>query len=191
VAYIMETRDPSDLSYKKQKLLRIIRRFSLLQGREFRLTSGASSNFFIDLKKTMLDPEGASLLADLLFDKIKTEDVDCVGGLETGAIPLVAELCMRSWPEKPVRGFFIRKEAKGHGTDQQVEGRLERGSRVILVEDVTTTGGSAMRAVDQTRQLQCTVLKVITVVDRLEGAEETFRKAGITFEALFTRHDFS
>jgi orotate phosphoribosyltransferase len=191
VAYIMETRDPSDLSYKKQKLLAIIRRFSLLQGREFRLTSGASSNFFIDLKKTMLDPEGASLLADLLFDKIKAEDVDCVGGLETGAIPLVAELCMRSWPEKPVRGFFIRKEAKGHGTDQQVEGRLEPGSRVILLEDVTTTGGSAMRAVDQTRQLQCTVLKVITVVDRLEGAEETFRKAGITFEALFTRHDFS
>jgi orotate phosphoribosyltransferase len=187
----METRDPSDLSYKKQKLLAIISRFSLLRGREFRLTSGVSSNFFIDLKKTMLDPEGASLLADLLFDKIKAEDFDCVGGLETGAIPLVAGLCMRSWPEKPVRGFFIRKEAKGHGTDQQVEGRLERGSRVILMEDVTTTGGSAMRAVDQTRQLQCTVLKVITVVDRLEGAEETFRKAGITFEALFTRHDFS
>jgi orotate phosphoribosyltransferase len=191
VAYIMETRDLSDLSYKKQQLLAIIRRFSLLQGREFRLTSGASSSFFIDLKKTMLDPEGASLLADLLFDKIKAEDVDCVGGLETGAIPLVAELCMRSWPEKPVKGFFIRKEAKGHGTDQQVEGRLEPGSRVILLEDVTTTGGSAMRAVDQTRQLQCTILKVITVVDRLEGAEETFRKAGITFEALFTRHDFS
>jgi orotate phosphoribosyltransferase len=186
----METREPSDLSSKKQKLLAIISRFSLLQGREFRLTSGASSNFFIDLKKTMLDPEGASLLADLLFDKIKAEDVDCVGGMETGAIPIVAELCMRSWPEKPVKGFFIRKEAKGHGTDQQVEGRLERGSRVILLEDVTTTGGSAMRAVDQTRQFQCTVLKVITVVDRLEGAEETFRNAGIIFEALFTRHDF-
>jgi orotate phosphoribosyltransferase len=187
----METPDSSDLSYKKQKLLGIIRRFSLLQGQEFRLTSGASSNFFIDLKKTMLDPEGASLLADLLFDKIKAEDVDCVGGMETGAIPLVAELCMRSWPVKPVKGFFIRKETKGHGTDQQVEGRLERGSRVILLEDVTTTGGSAMRAVDQTRQLQCKVLKVITVVDRLEGAEETVRKAGIIFEALFTRHDFS
>ena len=187
----METREPYDLSYKKQKLLGIIRRFSLLQGREFRLTSGASSNFFIDLKKTMLDPEGASLLADLLFDKIKAEDVDCVGGMETGAIPLVAALCMRSWPEKPVKGFFIRKEAKGHGTDQQVEGRLERGSRVILLEDVTTTGGSAMRAVDQTRQCQCTVLKVITIVDRLEGAKETFRKAGIIFEPLFTRHDFS
>jgi orotate phosphoribosyltransferase len=190
-AAFMETRENFDLSYKRQKLLAIISRASLLQGREFRLTSGGSSNFFIDLKKTMLDPEGASLLADLLFDKIRTESVDCIGGMETGAIPIVAVVCMRSWPEKPVKGFFIRKEAKGHGTDQRVDGPLDRGSRVILFEDVTTTGSSVMRAVDQTRQFQCTVLKVIAVVDRLEGAVENFRKAGIIFEALFTRRDFS
>lgn len=188
---LMETRETFDLSHKRQKLLAIIRRASLLQGREFRLTSGGSSNFFIDLKKTMLDPEGASLLADLLFDKIKAEDVDCVGGMETGAIPIVTALCMRSWPEKPIKGFFIRKEAKGHGTDQRVDGVLDRGSRVVLLEDVTTTGTSVMRAVEQTRLLQCTILKVITVVDRLEGAEENFHQAGISFEALFTRRDFS
>jgi orotate phosphoribosyltransferase len=190
-ASFMETRENFDLSYKRQKLLAIISRASLLEGREFRLTSGGSSNFFIDLKKTMLDPEGAWLLADLLFDKIRTENVDCIGGMETGAIPIVAVVCMRSWPEKPVKGFFIRKEAKGHGTDQRVDGPLDRGSRVILFEDVTTTGSSVMRAVDQTRQFQCTVLKVIAVVDRLEGAVENFRKAGIIFEALFTRRDFS
>ena len=188
---LMETRETFDLSHKRQKLLAIIRRASLLQGREFRLTSGGSSNFFIDLKKTMLDPEGASLLADLLFDKIKAEDVDCVGGMETGAIPIVTALCMRSWPEKPIKGFFIRKEAKGHGTDQRVDGVLDRGSRVVLLEDVTTTGTSVMLAVEQTRLLQCTILKVIAVVDRLEGAEENFRQAGISFEALFTRRDFS
>ena len=123
----METFRTPDLSAKRQKLLAIISRASVLQGQEFRLTSGGTSNFFIDLKKTMLDPEGASLLADLLFDKIKTEDVDCVGGMETGAIPIVAAICARSWPEKPVNGFFIRKEAKGHGTDQRGEGGLERG----------------------------------------------------------------
>ena len=189
--YLMETREVFDLSYERQKLLAIIRRASLLEGRDFRLTSGRSSNFFIDLKKTMLDPEGASLLADLLFDKIRAEDVDYIGGMETGAIPIIAVLCMRSWPEKPIKGFFIRKEAKGHGTDQRVDGLLDRGSRVILFEDVTTTGNSVMRAVDQTRLFECTVLKVITVVDRLEGAEENFRQAGITFEALFTRRDFS
>ena len=187
----METRETFDLSCKREKLLAIIRRASLLQGRDFRLTSGRSSNFFIDLKKTMLDPEGASLLADLLFDKIKAEDFDCIGVMETGAIPIVAALCMRSWPEKPIKGFFIRKEAKGHGTDQRVDGLLDRGSRVILFEDVTTTGSSVMQAVDQTRLFQCTALKVITVVDRLEGAEENFRQAGITFEALFTRREFS
>ena len=181
----------AELRAKKQRLLELIRRLSLLQNRDFVLSSGRSSSFFIDLKKTVLDPEGASLLADLLFDKIKAEDVDCVGGMETGAIPIVAAVCMRSWPEKPVKGFFIRKEAKGHGTDKRVEGLLDRGSRVILFEDVTTTGSSAMRAVDQTRQFQCTILKVIAVVDRLEGAEENFRQAGITFEALFTRRDFS
>jgi orotate phosphoribosyltransferase len=187
---LMETPKPLDLSGKRQKLLAIINRASVLLGQEFRLTSGGTSNFFIDLKKTMLDPEGASLLADLLFDKIKTEDVDCVGGMETGAIPIVAAVCARSWPEKPVKGFFIRKETKGHGTDQRVDGVLERGSRVILFEDVTTTGSSVMRAVDQARLFRCTILKVITVVDRLEGAAENFRNAGIAFEALFTRRDF-
>jgi orotate phosphoribosyltransferase len=188
---LMETRETFDLSHKRQKLLAIITRASVLQGREFRLTSGRSSNFFIDLKKTMFDPEGAALLADLLFDRIRAEDVDFIGGMETGAIPIVAVLCMRSWPEKPIKGFFIRKEAKGHGTDQRVDGLLERGSRVILFEDVTTTGGSVMRAVDQARELQCTIIKAITVVDRLEGAEANFSKAGIKFEALFTRRDFS
>jgi orotate phosphoribosyltransferase len=188
---LMPTDQNLDLSEKRRKLLAIISRASLLQGGEFRLTSGRSSSFFIDLKKTMLDPEGASLLADLLFERIRGEDVDSIGGMETGAIPLVAALCLRSWPEKPIKGFFIRKEAKGHGTDQRVDGLLERASRIILFEDVTTTGGSALRAVDEARRYQCEIVKVITVVDRLEGAEENFRKAGIPFEALFTRRDFN
>jgi orotate phosphoribosyltransferase len=187
----MANSEASDLADKKQKLRAIISRASLLREREFRLTSGRSSNFFFDLKRTMLDPEGASLLADLLFDRIRGEQVDCIGGMETGAIPIVATLCMRSWPEKPIKGFFIRKEAKGHGTDRRVDGLLESGSRVILVEDVTTTGGSAMQAVDQVREAQCKVIKVISVVDRLEGAEDNFRRSGIRFEALFDRRDFS
>lgn len=171
-------------------MLAIIRHRSVLQGREFRLTSGRSSNFFVDLKKTMFDPEGAALLADLLFARIKDEDVDYIGGMETGGIPIVAAVIMRSWPEKPIKGFFVRKQVKGHGTDQRIDGLLEAGSRVILFEDVTTTGGSALHAVEQARQLGCTVVKVISVVDRLEGAEENFRAAGVEFESLFTRRDF-
>lgn len=181
----------SDLPRKREKLIAIIRRQSLLQNRDFRLASGRSSNFFFDMKKTMFDPEGASLVTDLLFDAIRGEEVDYIGGLEAGAIPIVAALCVRSWPEKPIKGFFVRKEVKGHGTDQRVDGLLERGSKVILVEDVTTTGGSAMQAVNQARQYECTILKVISVVDRLEGAEENFRAAGIKFEALLSWRDFS
>jgi orotate phosphoribosyltransferase len=180
-----------DLRQKREKLIAIIRRQSLLQSRDFILASGRSSSFFFDMKKTMFDPEGAALLADLLFDAIKAEEVECIGGLETGAIPIVSALCARSWPEKPLKGFFVRKETKGHGTDQRVDGLLERGSKVILFEDVTTTGGSAMQAVRQAQQSGCTVLKVVSVVDRLEGAEANFRAAGITFESLFTWRDFS
>lgn len=143
------------------------------------------------MKRTVFDPEGGALLADLLFDAIKAEDVEYVGGLETGAIPIVGALCARSWPEKPIRGFFVRKENKGHGTDQRVDGLLERGSKVILVEDVTTTGGSVMQAVEQTRQFGCTILKVVSVVDRLEGAADNFRAAGLKFESMFTWRDFS
>jgi orotate phosphoribosyltransferase len=111
--------------------------------------------------------------------------------METGGIPIIAAIVMRSWPEKPIKGFFVRKQVKGHGTDQRIDGLLEEGSRVILFEDVTTTGGSAMYAVEQVRQFGCTVLKVISVVDRLEGAEANFRAARIAFESVFTRSDFS
>jgi orotate phosphoribosyltransferase len=177
-------------SSKRQKLRDIIGRASLLRDRDFRLASGRSSNYFFDMKKTMFDPEGAALIADLLFDIVKDEEVDYIGGLETGAIPIVAAVVARSWPERPIKGFFVRKEEKGHGTDQLVDGLLEPEARVILFEDVTTTGGSAMQAVAKARQFQCRVVKVLTIVDRLEGAEHNFRAAGIPFQALFTTRDF-
>jgi orotate phosphoribosyltransferase len=181
----------ADWPAKKQRLLGIIRRRSLLRDRDFVLSSGRSSSFFFDMKRTVLDPEGAVLVAELLFDMIRDEDVAAVGGLETGAIPIVAAVCARSWPEKPVAGFFVRKEMKGHGTDQRIDGLLEKGARVILFEDVTTTGASVMQAAEQARRQECTIVKVISVVDRLEGAGDNFKQAGIAFESLFTWRDFS
>jgi orotate phosphoribosyltransferase len=178
-------------SSTEHRLLALIRDRSLLREGAFQLASGGSSNYFFDMKKTMFDPEGAALLADLLFERIKGENVDYVGGLETGAIPIVAAVCRRSWPEKPIKGFFVRKEYKGHGTDRLIDGYLEPGARVILFDDVTTTGGSVMKAVEKARQFGCEIVKVVTVVDRLEGARENFAKQGIRFEALFTRADFS
>jgi orotate phosphoribosyltransferase len=183
--------DNGEIVVERDRLRAIIGERSMLQNRGFVLASGRASNYFFDMKKTMFDPEGATLLADLLFGMIRDDPVEFIGGLETGAIPLVALLCRRSWPEKPLKGFFVRKESKGHGTDRLVEGRLERGARVILFDDVTTTGGSVMQAVERVRTLDCSVLKIVTVVDRLEGAAENFRQRGIGFEALFTRDDFT
>ena len=179
-----------DLADKKRQLLAIIRRRSLLQNRDFTLSSGRSSNFFFDMKRTMFDPQAAPLIADLLFDRIKSEGVDGIGGLETGAIPIVTLLCARSWPEKPLKGFFVRKETKGHGTDQRIDGLLDEGARVVVFEDVTTTGASAMQAIAAAQAQGATIVKVISVVDRLEGAAENFRKAGIPFDSLFTWRDF-
>jgi orotate phosphoribosyltransferase len=178
------------IEIKRERLRVLIRDRSLLKDRGFVLASGRASNYFFDMKQTMFDPEGAALLADLLFDRIRGDPVESIGGLETGAIPLVALVCRRSWPEKPLCGFFVRKEGKGHGTDRQIDGRLERGARVILFEDVTTTGGSVMQAALRVRALDGTILKVVSVVDRLEGAVENFRRYGIEFEALYTRNDF-
>jgi orotate phosphoribosyltransferase len=179
-----------DLADKKRRLLAIIRRRSLLRNGHFTLSSGRSSNFFFDMKRTMFDPQAAPLIADLLFDRIKGDGVDCIGGLETGAIPIVALLCARSWPEKPLKGFFVRKAIKGHGTDRRIDGLLDQGDRVAVFEDVTTTGASAMQAAAAAEAQGCAIVKAISIVDRLEGAAENFRKARIAFDPLFTLRDF-
>ncbi len=181
---------PLHAPLKRERLREIIRTRSLLEEGAFRLVSGRSSAYFFDMKKTMFEPEGAALLADLLFDMVKGEEVEFIGGMETGAIPLVSLLCRRSWPEKPLKGFFVRKEKKGHGTDRALEGLIESGKGVILCEDVTTTGGSAMAAAEAAEKAGGRIVKVVTVVDRLEGAVENFAKKGVRFEALFSRNDF-
>ena len=176
---------------KRERLRILIGERSLLRDRGFVLASGRASSYFFDMKKTMFDPEGAALLSDLLFGMIRDDPAEYIGGLATGAIPLVALLCRRSWPEKPLQGFYVRKEEKGHGTDQLIDGRFERGARVILFEDVTTTGGSVMQAAAAVRAQDGAILKIVTVVDRREGAAETFAGAGLRFESLFTREDFA
>ena len=160
-------------------------------GQEFRLASGKTSNVFFDLKKTVLDPEGANLMADAVLDLLKDDRPDFIGGLEMGAVPVVQAICTKSFPENPIRGFFVRKELKGHGTNQSIEGHLGEGARVVVLEDVTTTGGSALKAVAAVEGRGCRVDRVITIVDRLEGARENLARHGITLIALFTKDDFA
>jgi orotate phosphoribosyltransferase len=180
-----------NLTKEKNRLLEIIRRKSLLtQGGPFKLASGAMSEYYLDLKPTAFDPEGSALIADILFAMIRyDDDVDSIGGLELGAVPIVTAVCARSWPERPINGFVVRKEQKGHGTDKKVDGNFKPNTTVILIEDVTTKGGSVMQAVDAVRARGCKVKRILTVVDRLEGAEANLAKEGLELEAVFTSKD--
>jgi orotate phosphoribosyltransferase len=173
----------------KERLLEIIKEKSLLKG-EFKLASGGSSDYYLDMKPTTFSPEGASLLADIIFEMLKDDlDVDCIGGLELGAVPVIVAVCARSWPRRGIDGFVVRKEKKGHGTDKKIDGNFRRNSTVVLFDDVTTKGGSVMQAVRAVREQGATVKKVITVVDRLEGARENLASEGITLVPIFTTKD--
>jgi orotate phosphoribosyltransferase len=143
----------------------------------------------------MFDPEGSYALAALLLDHLSDRQVDYVGGLAVGALPLISTLTMLSHQQgKPVSGFFVRKEVKDHGTKKLVEGLGDgeslQGKKVVIIDDVTTTGGSSMIAVDAAQQSGAEVILGLSVVDREEGAEACYGKRNIPFEAVFSARDF-
>ncbi len=179
---------------RKARLIRIIEERSLLREADFELVSGAASSFYFDMKPTAFDPEGASLIAELIVEALAADQVDLIGGLEMGAVPIVACVCQLSHRAKPIAGFFVRKEAKDHGTKRLIEGVPKgqelAGKHAVLVEDVTTTGGSVLAAVGAARDAGCRVSKVVTVLDRLQGAAENLRQHGIELVALLTAADF-
>lgn len=179
----------------RRRLLEIIRRRSFRQGGVFTLASGRTSSIYFNLKPTMLDPDGARLIGAAVAAKARALDAGYVGGLEMGAVPIVAAAAaMSAVAGDPVRAFFIRKQAKDHGTRSLLEGLAEgediAGARVVVVEDVTTTGGSAMKAIAAIRAAGATVADVVTVLDREEGAEEAFRAEGIALHALHRKSEF-
>jgi orotate phosphoribosyltransferase len=187
----VQSKPPATLAGQKARLLQIIKQRSLMtEGGPFKLASGAMSDYYLDLKPTTFHPEGAALIADIVYDKLKDDrETDAIGGLELGAVPIVAAICTRSWPDRPLNGFVVRKERKGHGTDNKIDGNFRPRSTVVLIEDVTTKGGSVMQAVEAVRAQGATVKKIITIVDRLEGAAENLRKEGLTLEPIFTAKD--
>lgn len=175
----------------RARLRDLIAERSLTRG-QFKLASGGESNIFFDMKTTLLDPEGASLAGDLILDMIEDVEPQAIGGLVLGACPVVTAVCVKSAERgRPIPGFYVRKEPKGRGTNKLIEGNLEPGWRVVVVEDVTTEGNSALRAVRAVRDEGCAVAKVVTVVDRLQGARENLEKEGLELAPLFTRDDFS
>lgn len=156
------------------------------------LASGAKSDFYIDGRQTTLDSRGLQLTAQLMWERIKKWDVTAVGGPTMGADPIVAGILMAAAAEgKHLKGFLIRKEAKAHGMQKWVEGPpLKEGERVVIIEDVVTSGGSAIKAIEgMNTQYKPKVVKVLCLVDRQAGATEKLKAAGYEYEALFTRKD--
>jgi orotate phosphoribosyltransferase len=188
---VMKPEPLNHLARVRERLREIIKRRSLLtEGGPFKLASGELSDYYLDMKPTTFDPEGASLIAEIIFQMLREErDLDSVGGLELGAVPIVSDIVTRSWPDRPIAGFVVRKEKKGHGTDKQIDGNFRDNTTVVLFDDVTTKGGSVMQAVRAVRARGATVRKIITVVDRLEGATQNLRDEGIELVSIFTTCD--
>src|SRR3982074_1767889 len=143
----------------------------------------------------MLDPEGASLLAELTFEALKEDNLNDAGGLEMCAVPLAGAIAQLSWIKgHPIAAFFVRKKPKEHGARIAVEGLAKgeslNGKRVVIVEDVTTTGGSALKAVEAVREAGGVIALVLTMVDREEGATQTFAQAGLAFRSLYKAGEF-
>ncbi|MFT7618150.1 MAG: orotate phosphoribosyltransferase [Planctomycetota bacterium] len=176
----------------RSELLDLIHEVSL-EKRAVVLASGKESNFYLDLRQTLMRPRGVALAGQLVLERLCDGiPVDAVGGMAVGAVPLVSAV-LAAADQDPrftkLLGFFVRKEAKKHGMARQLEGGFKSGQRVVLVEDTTTTGGSTLQAMEIVREAGGIVERVICLVDRGEGAIEAFRQRGVTLEPLFNRSD--
>ncbi len=157
---------------------------ALLQG-EFTLVSGKKSNYYFDGKKLTLSPEGAYWIGKAIFDELTKIGVDAIGGVAIGAYPIVTAVALVSHLEgKPIPSFVVREVPKEHGTKRQIEGHLKEDSRVAIVEDVITTGGSVSKVIEAAEAVNCKVVKVIALVDRHEGGSDMLKEAGYDFTAI-------
>ena len=174
----------------RNKLFMLLKQRAFRRGR-FVLASGKESDHYFDMKPAMLDPDGAALLSELILRALEGIKADCVGGIEMGAVLLIAPVAMKS-PEhgRQLQGFFVRKTMKDHGTQKRVDGADIAGKTVAILEDVTTTGGSSLDAVHAVREAGAEVSIVLSILDRGEGAAELYKQAGVPFRSLFRAEEF-
>ena len=176
----------------RQALLNLILDVSF-EPREVTLASGKKSNFYLDLRQTLMRPKGLSLAGRLVLDRLQSgPPVDAVGGMAVGAVPLISAVLAAAAADPAtdgLLGFFVRKEKKAHGLGRQVEGGFAAGQTVALLEDTTTTGGSTLEALDLVEEAGGKVARVICLVDRGEGAQAAFSERGVELEAIFHRED--
>ena len=160
-----------------------------LQFGDFTLASGQKSSYYVNSKKVLFHAEAISLLGAALYEATRDLDFDAIGGLEVGAIPMAAAALTAFHAHgRSLEGFFVRKKVKEHGAKERLEGMVNAGDRVVVIDDVLTTGGSVMQAIAVVESLGATVLRVVCICDRLQGARELL--AGYDFRPLFTIRDF-
>ena len=184
----------------ENRLLELIRERAYRYSPEapFQLSSGRLSPHYVDLRALLCAPEALVVTGTILFDRIKKFEgethtkVDAIGGPADGAIPIAAAVAFHSHQvAEPIETFFVRKEPKGHGLKRWVEGHSTSGSRVVIVDDVVTTGSATLKAFQAATQQGFEVVKVIVLVDRLEGGDEKLSGLGIPYEAVFTLNDIA
>jgi len=179
-----------DQSTAKKRLGKIIleRSFKYSDNPPFTLASGRQSNFYFNCKPTTLDPEGMNLIGEIVFDMLKDAPVTAAGGLTLGADPIANALAVISFQRgKPIKSFIVRKDVKAHGTKSAIEGNVAAGERVAIIDDVITTGGSTITAIEQARRAGLVVDRVITLIDREEGGRENILQRADRVESVFTR----
>jgi orotate phosphoribosyltransferase len=177
---------------RRRELLELILRVSFRREKVV-LSSGQESDFYLDLRQTLMRPRGVALAGELLLERLRDgPGVDAVGGMAVGAVPLVVAVLAAAAahePRSPLLGFFVRKEAKKHGLGRRIEGGFEPGRPLALLEDTVTTGGSTLAALDAVEAAGGKVSRVLCLVDRGEGGAGAFARRGLDLEALFTRAD--
>ncbi len=177
--------------YDKEALTSLIRHKALKFG-DFTLASGKKATYYLDGKQVTLDPHGARLVAEGILDLLDANNMPAaVGGMSIGADPITAAVVtMSSVRGTPIVGFMVRKESKGHGTNQFIEGPVKPGNEVVIVEDVVTTGGSSLKAIERAEAFGLKVTQVIAIIDRLEGGAKAFTNAGYPLASLLDIRDF-
>ena len=173
----------------KSRLLTLIKERALFLGPR-KLASGKMSNCYIDGKLITCDPEGLYLVSKIILSIIEDEKIDAIGGMTMGADPIAAGVAVLSYLEgRPIRAFIVRPAPKDHGMGKLIEGHIQKGWSVVIVEDVVTTGGSALKAIRAVEEAGAVVKKVVAIVDRLEGAKEALAEKNIPLQSIFTRDD--
>jgi orotate phosphoribosyltransferase len=177
------------LAYNKERLVDFIRQKALKRG-DFTLASGRKSTYYLDGKQVTLDAAGANLVAAGMLELLGDELPTAVGGMSIGADPIVgAIITLAGVQGRPLKAFMVRKEPKGHGTQRYIEGPVQPGDTAVIVEDVVTTGGSSLLAIERAEEFGLKVVRVLAIVDRLEGGTEAFRQRGYPFASLLTIRD--